>query len=91
VILGNTTISDTANPQSTTCSLRFGLSINGIFDQASASTAVPAPQMESLHLVGPAGTVGPQLISLFCQSDDNSAEASNSHLVAIKLGTVSGS
>ncbi len=90
VILGHTTISDTANTQTTTCSLQLYNS-NGTFDRADTSTTVPAPQVESVHLVAPLGTVGPAVVHLFCQSDDPNAKASNSHLVAIELGSVTGS
>jgi hypothetical protein len=90
VVFAHTTISDTGNTETTTCSLQLYNS-TGTFDRASASTTVPAPQVESLHLVGPLATVGPAVVHLFCQSDDSNAKASNSHLVAIKLGSVSGS
>jgi hypothetical protein len=90
VVFGNTTISDTANAQATTCSLQmFGPA--GTFDRATASTAVPAPEVETLHLVGPLNTVGPASVSIFCQSNDTNAKAVDSHLVAIQLGAVSGS
>jgi hypothetical protein len=88
-IVGNTTIADTGNTENTICWLGSSFA-SGIIDTSSASTALPSPEVESLHLVAPLTTTG-TTISIFCQSNAVDAKAFNSHLVAIKVDSVSGS
>jgi hypothetical protein len=90
VILGKTTIADTTDNQNSNCWLGSSFT-SGIIDVTGASTALvqPAAQVASVDLVAPLNTTG-TTISVFCQSNESHAQAKDSHLVAIKVGAVTG-
>lgn len=84
VVLSNMTIADLSG-QDTICLLVD--SHAGELDRNQAFTAGPT---QSASLEGPLTTAG-STVSVQCQGGDNSAVVDNTHLIAIKVGSVNGS
>ena len=74
--------------QGTTCKLVD--SIHGDLDQSTVGVLPSANLDEIVSLLAPLTTTGSQ-VSITCGSNDPAATAAYTHLVAIKLGSVTGS
>lgn len=74
--------------QGTTCKLED--SIHGELDQSSVGASGPTNLGETVSLLAPLTTTG-SLVSVSCASNDPAATVAFTHIVAIKLGSVTGS
>jgi hypothetical protein len=74
--------------QGTTCKLED--SIHGELDESTVSASGVTNLEETMSLLAPLTTTG-SLVSISCASNDPAATAAHTHIVAIKLGSVTGS
>jgi hypothetical protein len=74
--------------QGTTCKLED--SIHGELDESTVGASGATNLGETVSLLAPLTTTG-SLVSVSCASNDPAATVAHTHIVAIKLGSVSGS
>ena len=74
--------------QGTTCELED--SIHGELDESTVGASGATNLYESMSLLAPLTTTG-SLVSVSCGSNDPAATVAFTHIVAIKLGSVTGS
>jgi hypothetical protein len=87
-LVAATTSIDMPNAEGTSCKLED--SIKGDLDESIVGALGPTALDESMSLLAPLTTTG-SLVSVVCASNDPAATVSFTHIVAIKLGSVSGS
>jgi hypothetical protein len=92
VLMANTSISDTAHPENTLCELLAPNKTSIDLSQVSTSNSGGYPTRASVNLMGWLTTAGGGDVTEWCISDDvlGSASASLSRIVAIKVGSVTG-
>ena len=85
--MGNTTVADGSAVTYTRCALDD--SVAGELDANFASTDNADVSQASIHDVAPVTSTG-STVTMDCVSSDANDEAFNTHLVAIKVGSVTG-
>jgi hypothetical protein len=87
VVMGNTTVYNTSTAQFTGCELND--SVAGVITTNWASTSPGEPYVNSATLTAPLTTTG-STVDIECYSDQAGTGVYDTHLIAIKLGSVSG-
>jgi hypothetical protein len=87
VVEAKTTIGDNTSNTNVSCLLVD--STAGSIDETYTSSVAPYPAQHSLSLMAPLTTTG-STVSVECDSDTATTIAADTHIIAIKLGSVSG-